>query len=117
MQKTTEVAKIVSENLENAVPWTTILELVMTLLSQFCFKQNALKSYASEFKDNANSEAGIVKKIIALVLIKRELNVRRREAIRVRDELFNTMEAMTPEELDQVQKEVNESLLPETFVI
>ncbi len=120
MKTTIEVSKAVSENLQSsgaaAVPWVSILELVMTLLGGNCFKQqNALSQYAEDVKKD--DDIGAVKKVAALIVIRRELGVRRREAKAIRDEMFSAMEVMEPEDLTQIQTEVNNEILPTEFLI
>lgn len=118
MLKVEELSKSIaeSENLAGAFNWQAILELVMTLLGGNCF---ASKSSLKDYKKAITSpgDAGVIKKIAALVVIKRELGVRRAEAIKVRDEMFATIDVLSDQELDQVYSEVVAETMPPRFVI
>lgn len=118
MLKIEEVSKAVAENLEGDLAgfdWLSIIELIMTLLGGNCFQsKSSLKQYK---KDVISADAGPIKKIAALVVIKRETGLRRKEALKLRDELFATMDVLTDEELEQVYTEVVKETMPPRFVI
>ena len=121
MLKVEEVAKAISQNLEaeagaGAFPWATIIELIMTMLGGNCFAtRKSLRAYKEEIK--TPGDVGVIKKIAALVVIRRELGLRKTEALKVRDEVFSAMEVLTDEELDQVFTEVVAETMPPKFVI
>lgn len=120
MKKTIEVSKAISANLEGEAagefPWAMILELIMTMLGGNCFaKRGSLKQFAEEVE--SPNDVGVVKKMAALIVVRRETGLRRNQAIKVRDEVLSAMAAMTPEELDEVQSEVQKEVLPPSFII
>ena len=120
MKKTIEASKAVASNLEGsgagAFPWASILELVMTMLGGNCFAQKgSLKQYAQDIEDP--NDMGVVKKLAALIVIRRELGIKRSEAVKVRDEMFSAIAEMEPEDLDDIQQEVVSEVLPPSFII
>jgi len=119
MLKVEEVSKAVAAGLEGevqaALDWAQILELVMTIMGGPCFKSKAsLRAYKA---DQRTGDAGIIKKVAALVVIKREAGLRRADALKVRDEFFNTIDILSDEELDQAYDEVIAETMPPKFII
>jgi len=111
--KVVEVSKVVSENVAGALPWEMILELVISMIDRCFPRSENLVSYAR----NNDGDVGPVKKAVAVHVIRKETGLRRKDAIKLRDELFTSMDTMTDDELKVAHAEVIKELVPSNFVI